>query len=337
MRRLVLLFILLHCAACASSSSVSREGVSSPDPCVVGEPATDLLFHATGCVATIDGVPVPPDAFNAWIRMQLASPNSLYAELSKDEVLKSFMDEHITDYAASEAGFDPSDEELAKAADIPFEDFESSMRDMAEMRGVEEEEEIAWWSRKIRGVMYLCTLSSCEATEEDYRLVYEQKYLRYPVEVEVSHMLFAVDENATDDEVEAARRLAEDVSVEARLQGSDFAELARKHSDDRSSVNGGALGRFAAGSLIEPFEDAAFSLEVGEISGPVRTSYGWHIILVTDRVMGVAPTFEEFKSQSEFLLRTYKFQTAHAEGIPRLYERYDVVVMPESVQERVNP
>lgn len=63
----------------------------------------------------------------------------------------------------------------------------------------------------------------------------------------------------------------------------DFATLAAEHSLCPSGVNGGDLGFFGRGMMVKPFEDAAFSLETGKVSEPVKTQFGWHLILVTDK------------------------------------------------------
>lgn len=63
----------------------------------------------------------------------------------------------------------------------------------------------------------------------------------------------------------------------------DFANLAAQHSLCPSGANGGDLGFFPRGMMVKPFEDAAFSLEIGKVSEPVQTQFGWHLILVTDK------------------------------------------------------
>lgn len=63
----------------------------------------------------------------------------------------------------------------------------------------------------------------------------------------------------------------------------DFANLAAEHSLCPSGANGGDLGFFGRGMMVKPFEDMAFSLGIGEISDPVMTQFGWHLILVTEK------------------------------------------------------
>ncbi len=98
--------------------------------------------------------------------------------------------------------------------------------------------------------------------------------------VHASHILFPSAGNA---DTVGVKRKAEEIAREAR-QGKDFAALAREYSQDPSNASrGGDLGWFARGRMVPQFEKAAFGAKVGEIVGPVRTPFGWHIIKVTGR------------------------------------------------------
>jgi len=120
-------------------------------------------------------------------------------------------------------------------------------------------------------------------TEEELYGYYEANIARYdvPEEIRASHILLADEDTAQD--------------VYAQLMaGGDFAELAREYSEDRSnSEEGGDLGWFGRGQMVEAFEDAAFALEIGEISEPVPTQFGYHIIQLVDRQEAHTPTLDE--------------------------------------------
>ncbi len=97
-----------------------------------------------------------------------------------------------------------------------------------------------------------------------------------------SHILVAVPEGASAADIEKKRSTAQRLQAEL-ANGADFASYALKYSDDKAAPDG-KLGCFGKGEMVKPFEDAAFALKVGQISGVVRTSFGFHIIKAYDRV-----------------------------------------------------
>lgn len=104
-----------------------------------------------------------------------------------------------------------------------------------------------------------------EITEEDLR----EKYERQNKEISAQHILVEDEETANE--------------VKEKLDnGEDFDELAKEYSTDGSADDGGDLGFFSAGDMVPEFEDAAFSLEEGEISDPVKSQFGYHIIKVNE-------------------------------------------------------
>lgn len=89
-------------------------------------------------------------------------------------------------------------------------------------------------------------------------------------EVKASHILVDTEQEAI--------KLREEI-----LSGKDFEDVAAEHSNCPSGARGGDLGFFGRGQMVKEFENAAFDLKVGEISDPIRTNFGWHLILVTDK------------------------------------------------------
>ena len=76
----------------------------------------------------------------------------------------------------------------------------------------------------------------------------------------------------------------EAIALKKRIdEGENFERLAQKYSKCPSAQRGGALGSFGRGQMVKPFENAAFNLNVGEVSEPVKTDFGWHLIKVYDR------------------------------------------------------
>jgi len=117
--------------------------------------------------------------------------------------------------------------------------------------------------------------------------IYDDKVKMLPQEEEVQarHILVASEGKA--------KELADNIG-----KGADFAQLAKENSTDPGSKdNGGMLGYFSKGQMVPEFEKAAFELKAGELSKPVKSQFGWHIIKIDDRRQKKPPTFEEVKDR----------------------------------------
>ncbi|QOY36364.1 foldase protein PrsA [Anaerobacillus isosaccharinicus] len=147
------------------------------------------------------------------------------------------------------------------------------------------------------------------ASEEDFRELVMQHLVVQKVAVEgvvvtEEELRAAYDAGK---EIEASHILVEDLETAQELlakinQGEDFAELAQEYSiDPGSGAMGGSLGSFERGRMVPEFEEAAFSLEIGKISEPVQSDFGYHIIKVTDR-KPFEESFEDVKDDLEELL-----------------------------------
>ena len=126
-------------------------------------------------------------------------------------------------------------------------------------------------------------LAEVEVTDQEIEEFYQlhQDDYREPKKVHARHILFRISENAKTAEIQEILDRAKKVLDLAR-KGDNFAELARKYSDDSTASKGGDLGYFKSGDMVKPFADSAFSLKKGEISDLVRTRFGVHIIKVED-------------------------------------------------------
>ena len=116
-----------------------------------------------------------------------------------------------------------------------------------------------------------------------------------PKTVEARHVLIKVDPQADDSTVEEARKRAEEVYQKAK-SGMDFAQLAKTYSEGPTRDQGGFLGAFRKEAMVQPFADKAFSMKPGEISEPIRTRFGWHVIKVEKVNEETTTPFEEAKA-----------------------------------------
>src|SRR4029077_11940411 len=140
-------------------------------------------------------------------------------------------------------------------------------------------------------------------TDDAMHKVYDEAIKQTPNEEEVHarHILVATEGEAKD--------------IEAQLKkGADFATLAKEKSKDPGAAEGGDLGYFTKEQMVPEFAEAAFKLEKGQTSDPVKTQFGWHIIKLEDKRVKPTPTFDEVKGQ----LQNYVARRAQAELVDNL-------------------
>ncbi len=151
----------------------------------------------------------------------------------------------------------------------------------------------------------LASEGKAATTDESMKKVYEEasKQIGGEEEVHARHILVETEDDA--------KAVAEELK-----KGADFAELAKKKSKDPGASDGGDLGFFTKDQMVPEFSQAAFALEPGKISDPVKSQFGWHIIKVEEKRKRKAPEFDQVKSQIE----TYVARKAQADYVGKLRE-----------------
>ena len=135
-------------------------------------------------------------------------------------------------------------------------------------------------------------IAASAVTDEALQAAYDAQFkdVEPATEYNASHILVE-----TEDEAKA---------IKADLDGgADFAETAKEKSTGPSGPNGGNLGWFGAGMMVKPFEDAVMSLEAGQVSNPVQTQFGWHIVILNETRVAAIPTLEEVRPELESTLQ----------------------------------
>ncbi|MDM8525864.1 SurA N-terminal domain-containing protein [Desulfococcaceae bacterium HSG8] len=125
-------------------------------------------------------------------------------------------------------------------------------------------------------------LSKAELTDEEVQDYYDANPEEFKTEktVEARHILLKLEKDSTPEIVEEKKNNALEIMKLAKEEDKDFAELAKEYSEGPTKDKGGLLGAFKKGDMVKPFSDKAFSMKSGEISDPVKTQFGWHIIKV---------------------------------------------------------
>jgi peptidyl-prolyl cis-trans isomerase C len=153
--------------------------------------------------------------------------------------------------------------------------------------GPDFEKRMAFWRQRALRDIYFDKSVKASIGEQAARAIYEDKVkqLKPEDEVQARHILVTSED--------AAKKLLERANA-----GEDFAQLAKENSGDAGSKEqGGMLGYFGRGQMVPQFEEAAFALKKGELSKPVQSQFGWHVIKVEDRRQKPPPSFEEVKDR----------------------------------------
>lgn len=171
-----------------------------------------------------------------------------------------------------------------------------------------------------------------EVTSDETRNYYEEHHadFSHAEQRQASHILINVAANASQAEQDAAKAKAEKLLAQIRQNPNKFGELAKQFSQDPgSAAKDGDLGLFGRGMMVKPFEEAAFSLKQGEISGLVRSDFGYHIIKVTaikpERVLPFDEARETIVSKLSIQKATEKFAELAEKFSNTVYEQSDTL------------
>ncbi|MBN2543001.1 peptidylprolyl isomerase [bacterium] len=173
----------------------------------------------------------------------------------------------------------------------------------------------------LRALFNEAIVKQVQITDEDLKAFYDEM----GTEVKASHILVDTEEEANN----LYKQLTE--------EGADFAMLASENSKDpRSAARGGDLGYFTKPDMVEEFSNAAFNLEVGAISKPVQSNYGWHIIKLFDKRSKKQKPFEEEKDMLKRQLENKMQRELSTKFLEDLYTENEVKLQEEGVNVLLN-
>lgn len=146
--------------------------------------------------------------------------------------------------------------------------------------------------RAFLAATYVDRIGSAPVSDEELQAEFDAQFASAgPVkEYNASHILVETQADA-------------DAVIAALAEGADFAQVAQERSIGPSGPNGGDLGWFTAGMMVPSFEEAVFALDLGEVSSPVETQFGWHVIVLNDAREQVPPTLDDVRAELEEGLR----------------------------------
>lgn len=187
-----------------------------------------------------------------------------FYEALKDENGEQVLTELVT-MVVLEQKYDVTNEEVEAEIDNLKEQLGDAYEDALQAQGIAEDDLKADIKKGL--LQEKAITDGIEVSDEEM----EQYYERMQVEVQAKHIL--VEDKDTADEV-----------VKKLDDGEDFAKLAKEYSQDTASADeGGEVGFFSVGEMVQPFEDAAYTIDLDTVSEPIESDFGYHIIIVTDR------------------------------------------------------
>lgn len=160
-------------------------------------------------------------------------------------------------------------------------------------------------------------LSQVTVSAEEVKAAYESHKDRYQQAEErrASHILIKAEAKASDADKAKAKAKAESILAQLKKAPGDFEKLAKQNSDDPGSADkGGDLGFFGRGAMVKPFDDAAFGLKEGQLSGIVQSDFGYHIIKVTGVKEAKGKSFDEVRGEIETELKRQAASRKYAEA-----------------------
>ncbi|MEE8319592.1 MAG: peptidylprolyl isomerase [bacterium] len=262
------------------------------------------------------------------------------AQTPMDELMGNFasrvLDQLITGellyQEAIKGGFAASEEEIDKALTDISSQYPTAEEFQAEMknRGYDKETLRKNIEKQfaIQQFVEEAIASKVNVTETEAREFFDQNpdNFQTPEQVRASHILIKSAESDDEKAREDARKKALDLASTARKGETDFSQLAKEHSEGPSGPNGGDLGFFQRGRMVKPFEDAAFSMKKGEISDPVLTTFGFHVIKVTERKEKSVVPFEEASERLIATIRNGRVNEQIGNKISELSSRAEVEI-----------
>lgn len=264
-----------------------------------------LIISACG---NKDNIVVETDAGNV-------EKDEFYEELIKSDEAENVL-KNIVLIKVLEENFEVTDEEVNDRLNELKEQIGEDFDDILLAQNISEDDLKS--DIKIGLLQEKAISEDVEISDDEIAEYYEK--MKY--EVKASHIL-------VDDE-----DLANDIKKELD-DGADFEKLAKEHSTDGSADNGGDLGFFTVNNMVTEFENAAYNLDVDEISAPVQSEHGYHIILLTDKKeIDDIGTLEENKNQIKQILIEKKVSPEEVvEKMNKLIEKANIKVNLEQFED----
>lgn len=343
----VVIALVFGCAAVASAAEQNPKNESvapapAPAPAVVAAPKTAAAeapaAQQESVVARVNGVDIKSIDLRRARKVILSNPRNA---VQRPEQLKDLDRQAINQLISAEllyqAGSKLEIKDIDKQVEAKMaqgrqrfpkaEDFEKAIKELE----MDQKDLLAYTRRDliISNFIENTIASKVVVSEEDARKFYDQNPDKFSrgESVRASHILIGADAKSSEEDRKKAREKAEKLRKELAT-GADFAALAKANSTCPSSQQGGDLGFFGKGQMVAPFEKSAFGLKPGEVSDVVETTFGYHIIKLTEKKGAETVAFKDVRPRIEEFLKGQKVNAAIGEylGEARKTAKIDILL-----------
>lgn len=297
---------LILCIALAATACSNTSGETTND-------AANDAINQEGVIATVNDKTITQAKYDETLGVYKKMVESQYGEgawdteISEGKTMGSYyedgalMDNMILEIlmveAAEKEGISITEEELKQQLD----DFkvyfttDEEYKDFLDKNGMTEEYLNEALKKEYIINQYLAVkIENLQPTDEELQTIFND--LKMNEKVRASHILVATEDEAK-------------VAIERLNKGEKFEDLAKELSvDTASGANGGDLDYFLYTDMVQPFSEAAFAMEIGQVSEPVKSDFGYHVIEVTDKTVDDTITLESKKSELTEYYKSYKYE-----------------------------
>ncbi len=286
--------------------------------------------------------------------------NGFLYYLIKDKVVNELIVKTLLDQEVEKRGIEVSSEDVDNAVKEIIDKVGSKeqLNQILKQNGVSTSQFKKDLKEEVKMKKLAKELTNSSISEADAKKYYNDniKQFKYPDKVRASHILISVNpqeieeiitsdkananlskeevQKKVNEEIAAKKAKAENLLAQVKKDQTQFAKIAKENSDDTTTaVNGGDLGFFAAQEMVPEFSKAAFSMRPNTVSGLVKTQFGYHIIMVTDRMEAGQQPFEKVKNDIKNFLETQK----QLEAIDNLVESLKKNATIEYVNKEYDP
>ena len=284
------------------------------------------LSKIPNVIAKVNGVDIQKKEFiekyskmtKAFTARNRPIPETL-ASRYRDSILKQIVDKELLTQEIKKQGVNPDAKQIADGYENYKKMFRTpeNFKKYLESSGMSEEQIRGNIAHQEAVKSLLSKQGDLKVGETEVKDYYSKNKARYEVkeQVRARHILLKVGAKDPADKVNAQQAKANEVYKKTQAKGADFAAIAKEFSEGPTKARGGDLGFFAKGRMVPDFEKAAFAMKIGEISKPVKTRFGWHIIKVEEKKDGRTRSFDEVKASITKQIEARKNRTAKGQII----------------------